>query len=404
MAVINSPQIGIARGKLGDAVYYRSKGNTNARSYNPNTTNRRTVRQQTQRSLFSSAVKFFSRGVQNLFVFAYEDKRTQESDYNAFMRYNIKRGMYFGPQQNEDPDYPALGRFILTQGSLQRMDSTFSDDGVGFREPGPAVEKQYDLVSQLSEDLILYANYQQGDILTFLSITTSDTAGSPSAPITINPGGVNWIIRQLIVDVSDNRSLAPLGFTASVNDEDIIEVFSGQASIGNSPIAACAVIHSRIVNGKLRVSDSELSLNTAAVQALNYGKSDQWKSVVDAEWGTEQLSILQGGVARQATASVTPAIINLFDIPSQLTDIQQHSTIILGEYSINDVIEHLKLVIDESSILTASARGETGINFYDGSDLVCWAFFSLRGSNTLISWREVEADYTSSTLDRLFWD
>ena len=27
-------------------VYYRSKGNTNARSYNPNTTNRRTVRQQ----------------------------------------------------------------------------------------------------------------------------------------------------------------------------------------------------------------------------------------------------------------------------------------------------------------------------------------------------------------------
>lgn len=402
MAVINSPQIGIARGKLGDAVYYRSKGNTNARGYNPNTTNRRTVRQQTQRSLFSSAVKFFSRGVQNLFVFAFEDKRTQESDYNAFMRYNAKRGMYFGPDQNEDPNYPALGEFILTQGSLPRVEQIDENSHVT-AVFGAVVENiRYTTVAELSQVLINSAqNFQNGDILTFLHITTDCRQGTPSEPVILGTYSPQWSLRQLVIDVADSRSLTALGFDAYGQTGSVIKIEATDLIFENAYISCYAVIHSRLVGGSLRVSDCTLQLSGAAGIALTYGKSATWKAVVDAAWGTEQLSILQGGIARRSESQILPSIFNTFSLPCSNYDMQDMYSIVSGIWTVNEVAEHFRVVIDEGVILTNSVDVGT-VNFMRGADIILSVNVVSRTSDTLLMW-SVGLQEESEVVN-VYWD
>ena len=402
MAVINSPQIGIARGKLGDAVYYRSKGNTNARGYNPNTTNRRTVRQQTQRSLFSSAVKFFSRGVQNLFVFAFEDKRTQESDYNAFMRYNAKRGMYFGPGQNEDPNYPALGEFILTQGSLPRVEQIDENSHVT-AVFGAVVENiKYTTVGELSQVLINSAqNFQNGDILTFLHITTDCRQGTPGEPVILGTYSPQWSLRQLVVDVADSRSLTALGFDAYGQSGSVIKIEATDLVFENQYISCYAVIHSRLVGGSLRVSDCTLQLSGAAGIALTYGKSATWKAVVDAAWGTEQLSILQGGIARRSESQILPSIFNTFGMPTTNLDMANGYSVIMGIWTVAEVAEHLKLVIDGGQILTTSYNAGT-INFLLGADIVVSASWNQLESSVSLQW--LLGDVSVTEIISIYWE
>lgn len=402
MAVINSPQIGIARGKLGDAVYYRSKGNTNARGYNPNTTNRRTVRQQTQRSLFSSAVKFFSRGVQNLFVFAFEDKRTQESDYNAFMRYNAKRGMYFGPDQNEDPNYPALGEFILTQGSLPRVEQIDENNHVTAVLGAVVDNIRYSTVGELSQVLINSAqNFQNGDILTFLHITTDCRQGTPSEPVILGTYSPQWSLRQLVVDVADSRSLTALGFDAYGQSGSVIKIEATDLVFENQYISCYAVIHSRLVGGSLRVSDCTLQLSGAAGIALTFGKSAIWKSVVDAAWGTEQLSILQGGIASRSQSQIIPSIYHTFGLPDDSHTIIGMMSIVTGSWTGDDIQEHYKIITDEGVILQTSRTGQS-VNYLLGPDLVFTVVPGVTDGNTVLSYEG--RDVVDAVIQDIYWE
>lgn len=402
MAVINSPQIGIARGKLGDAVYYRSKGNTNARSYNPNTTNRRTVRQQAQRSMFSSAVKFFSRGIQNLFVFAYEDKRTQESDYNAFMRYNTKRGMYFGPAQNEDPDYPALGEFILTQGSLPAVQQLDENSHIAGIIPVSVENIRFETVAELSEALIMNSqDYQNGDIITFLQIVTPHRQGSPSEPVILQPGNVSWKLRQLILDVADNRTLTSLNIEAYGRNSTVIVIEHLDLEYVNNLIQAYAVIHSRQVGGNLKVSDCTLSLSGAASLALQFGRSDTWKAIVDSEWGTEQLSILQGGIASRQQREIVPTITNAFALPILWADINGKYSILSGIWTVQELVAHLKVVVYESTIMSVNYVANR-LDFSDGADIILQANVTQTETNTVLEWIDVVT--ADEEVVAIYWD
>lgn len=404
MAVINSPQIGIARGKLGDAVYYRSKGNTNARSYNPNTTNRRTVNQQSQRSLFSSAVKFFSRGTQNLFVFAYEDKRTQESDYNAFMRYNAKRGMFFGPDQNENPAYPALGDWILTHGSLPRLDYKRGDDGFEIDVNSFAGAGDISTVGQLSTLLLVAPEWSPGDIFTIVSIGSDSLLGTPTEPVRVGSSEPYWIINQFIVDEADNTNLDDFGLTFHVDGLRSYLTCSVQFPLAIVGITAFAAIHSRNVNGQLRVSDATLIYNHAGNVAIENGRSDSWKEIVLAAWGSEQLSILQGGIASRAASVALPKIFIGFDIGSTVDEADTKSIFIEGSQSGANIAEHLKIVINDDTLLTLSVEESNIVMATSGADLVCRLLIGTAGTWTSATFNLSGSQLPDEVISSIYWE
>lgn len=303
MAVINSPYVGNARGKLGEAVFYRSKGNTIARGYNPEPKNRRTVSQQSQRSVFSAAVKFYARGVQNLFLFAFENKKPQESDYNAFMRYNANRGMYFGPTQNDDDTYPALGDFVLTRGSLGSFETSLDDPGPTITFRLGSAFTQPDTLAELTE-LLVQGGLMEGDIITFLGITTDSGLGTAAAPVEVGSEVPQWHLQQFTLDLSSSDTLASLGIVAAGQPASgILEVRADNFGSYDEAITSGAVVVSRQDGGVLRVSNTNLLLNQTAQAALDLGRGITWRNVVMSAWSAEQLSILQGGIS---VNNVTP--------------------------------------------------------------------------------------------------
>lgn len=359
MAVINSPYVGIARGRLGEGVFSRVKGQTTVRGYNPTPANPRSAPQQSQRAQFSSAVKFFSRGVQNFFKFAFENKLEKESDYNAFMRLNANRGMYFGPEQNDTPEYPALGRFIMTRGSLPApqyyYDSGQETLSAFFNLPssqtGPST------LGQLSSILVTLG-YQQGDIVTFCVIRTDAFSGSVSEPVIEWGNILEWDIRQFTIDVASTVDLLDIGILAAISGTVLSVCFSEQSWDDQYIMAGCVTVSRPSASG-LKVSSANLYLNHEADVAYLYGISEPWKLSVLQAWNTSQESILQGS---RSVNKIINARVQVATDPNLPFNMGSSGTLSVW---FNDIVtpsriaEHLVVSADLYGDLIASLDGST---------------------------------------------
>lgn len=132
--------MGYARGAVGDLVFSRVKGNQVTKARNRQPSNPKTSKQVYQRAKFINAVRFYQRGVQNLFKFAYEDKTAQESDFNAFMRHNTSRAIPVGKNASEESIYPAISNWITSFGSLNGPQAVtgYTDSDLSSIFPGRA--------------------------------------------------------------------------------------------------------------------------------------------------------------------------------------------------------------------------------------------------------------------------
>lgn len=359
MAVVISPYVGDARGKLGEGVFMRSKGQTIVRGYNPSPLNRRTVSQQVQRAQFSAAVKFFSRGVQNLFQFAFETKPTKESDYNAFMRLNAKKGIYFGPAENANDAFPALAPWAMTRGSLKGASVDFDQLPRVYFGGIDAVPAR--TIAALSQAIIASdSNYEVGDIMTFVNIDMMYPAGSPSYPFdTVPELAPIWSLYQIILDTSDTSALPADTWFMQIDTDYGLGIWPKQSDVQSDYAGGCCFVHSRVRNGKVYVSDSNLDLNNQATLAYNYGRSDTWRRVVMAAWGTEAESILQGSVAARQRVE-TVEILTTFDMPISFGNIAAGDNItITGAHTLSEVVDHLIAINSDGDPLEIEGVGDT---------------------------------------------
>lgn len=121
--------MGYARGAVGDLVFSRVKGNQVTKARNRQPSNPKTSKQVYQRAKFINAVRFYQRGVQNLFKFAFEDKTAQESDFNAFMRHNTARAIPVAKNASEEAIYPAISNWMTSFGSLNGPQAVIGNAG-----------------------------------------------------------------------------------------------------------------------------------------------------------------------------------------------------------------------------------------------------------------------------------
>ena len=359
MAVVNSPYVGIARGRLGEGVYSRVKGQTTVRGYNPSPMNPRSSGQQSQRAQFSSAVKFFSRGVQNFFKFAFENKAEKESDYNAFMRLNANAGMYFGPAQNANPAYPAVGKFQMTKGSLPSVDY-----GKGLIDPlfvarftvdsAPVTVSTFGELSRLLVDY----GYQQGDIVTFCFIQTDWVAGSRSNPLIAGSEPARWSIRQFTIDVTSTVIPSELGIAYSSLNSSQFEIDMAQ-DVDNDYCCAGCVCVSRPSASGLKVSSSVLWLNGNSQVALLYGQSPEWKALVLEAWRTSGNTILQGSRSVNSTQQTTVEVATDPALPAEM-DTEAVLYIYFSDIvEIDDLVAHLVVESSVYGVLATSKSGNT---------------------------------------------
>lgn len=292
--------LGYARGSVGDVTFYRSGGSQRARARNRKPNNPRSSSQITQRAKFASAVKFYKRAVSNFFRFAYQDKKTNESDYNAFMRHNIANAPLISKTAFDKQGYPALGTWVLSYGELQPLNYLAGESNSVIELPATYTAAPSTL-GQLSQGLIDSGFYEQGDIITVVMI---DITGSPLP--TATPTGVYttaWKTAQFRIDYNSSEPLNNIGLgTVTVTQS------SGIWMLNFPTHSAFAVIVSRNTSGGLKVSRSEMIYDAQTGLALfNAYYDDNYKAEVLQDWKISLDAILQGSLSEMSEPPIVPS-------------------------------------------------------------------------------------------------
>lgn len=332
--------LGYARGSVGDVTFSRVKGNQVAKARNRNPANPNTIPQAMQRSLFADAVRFYTRGVQNAFKFAFERKLENESDYNAFMRLNVNRGVRIG--KAPESMYPAIGDWIVADGSITpplKIDAVQSsaqgDSVIGAYEvidKAPSVYAAGDPLPDSSISLgfsssatpstigalsiALKAQYPQlrdGDFVTILLVsqaftgTIGDTFPSPSGSAEGLMEDPAWSFAQFTIDEGSTANVSTIYCSpgteigvahSGVSDTNISLFRSSQfvPVVGDTygTIAAGAIIFSRQTSSGLLVSSAPLSRGYQYQQAVDASRTKAWEDFIMVDWGAADPAILQG--------------------------------------------------------------------------------------------------------------
>lgn len=302
---------GKSRGKLGEMVLSVVKGQQTQRAYNARPANPRTEFQMLQRMRFASAGKFFAKSQQALFKMAFEGKTQLESDFNAFMRTNLKEGIEIYPTKEEvdNPFFPMIAPWRVSKGSLDTIgiDTITLDDGEyvitsSFINCSDA-DGWYDWQPFFAENPKL----RTGDIITFCTMVQQvDITGTSVVPANAQP---YWKINSIVLG-ADLRGASvgeymhhndiDYGFNNTLEHHFHIKDVPGvtDPSEDKLAIAGCCIL-SRQVRGKLQVSSEYLRLNNIAGMVYEFLSDDGNRAM--GSWDTAEPAILQGKEQKNAT-------------------------------------------------------------------------------------------------------
>ena len=298
--------LGMSRGSVGDVTFYRSGGSQRARARNRKPANPMTVRQQTQRAKFANAVKFHKQVTSNFFRFAYEDKKVNESDYNAFMRHNVGNSGFIGAKASKIASWPALGQWEVTNGSLPVIANLDAGVNPKFVFDVGVTSATYTTIGALSSALIALGDtWREGDIVTVLLYGVSIAEGLPTVDTDMEHVASSSYI-QFVLNSADTTQLSSLkctvnGFAFGVSmSNDGLEVTCKEENFAGSwsgDLYQCAVIHSRNTAGGLLVSTQSMIANKDQVIMDALTEGGTYYNAVLADWDAAAKAVLQGGVA-----------------------------------------------------------------------------------------------------------
>ena len=295
--------MGYSRGSVGDVTFARIKGQQIARARNRNPKNPKTNKQSIQRGRFAAAVKFYTRGNQNYYKYAYENKKQVESDYNAFMRENVRRAPAISREAFNNYDYPVFAPFLMAKGSLTPFNNSIVDGKVVVDLGVAAPSSMPATVAELTAVLVENEAFKAGDIITLVTINSDFSGTYPSAAGT-GEGKPQWDIKQIILDSTVTDTLAStLGLAAVSQDGALVLTDADGTTLLGGTYAAFTCVHTRNTDGGLKASTQELVLNTAAAAAYEAGYDAAYKAAVIASWQAEGSvdaqpeAILQGSIA-----------------------------------------------------------------------------------------------------------
>ena len=311
--------IGNGSGKVGNLVVATRAGEQITRVYQPRVANPKSYQQMLQRAKFANAVKFYKKAVQNFFKFAFEDKKKSESDYNAFMRHNIMNSALLIKGNVDDAYFPALGRWVMSSGSLPNAFNIEKSDNSGFAFVNDGI-KANATIGDISSALI-GQGYHTGDIVTFVLITSPVTYLDFDLTNLYDSGlkQPEWLIVQFAIDTKDTRDISQANYLGSrsgisgyegnslfVSDNGTIQ---WDGNFDDEMAATCCIV-TRNTGSGVMATNTSLFGNTNFDKMLSDAEGTDYENEVLVSWGARESAILKGSIATRSGAS-TESIIGL---------------------------------------------------------------------------------------------
>ena len=288
--------LGYSRGSVGDVTFSRLKGQQIAKARNRNPNNPKTKTQMMQRSLFVSATKFYQQARAKFFKFAYEDKKYHESDFNAFMRHNVKNGTNMSQEAVQAYNYPALGMWALSKGSLQPFEQK-SEGNIFKASTGIVVSTSYQVpttVGALSATLIQSNRFQPGDMLTMVNYGFTKVGDAPVPALApLNDDYMTYFTyKQMVINTESTESLTKYDIGVEVDGTTHVLYITSTGEVYDERYVAVCLIHSRQTANGLLVSDSVLLGSGLYDEAVMACADDAYIQQVLNAWGATEEAIL----------------------------------------------------------------------------------------------------------------
>lgn len=299
---------GTATGRIGNTVVRVRKGVRVESAYQPNVSNPRSGGQVVQRGKFADAVGFYKHAMANFFKMAFEDKKTNETDFNAFMRHNVSRGYVYSRQMvtGGQGALPYIGKWMLSFGSLFTPQLSVKEDGTIGLESIIAASADTTL-GELFSLWIAAGVAQKGDIFTFVRVLSSaDGAGADEysdEALGLLPGFTYtgtlpegmapiWSVDQYVVDPV---SAVKLSEQRWANNTGSLVSFKGMGNeeIASARAAAC-ILTRKTANGLL-CSTSQLVWNKIGNDMMATMATDNWLEGQSKAWNSQNV-ILAGAL------------------------------------------------------------------------------------------------------------
>lgn len=284
--------------KLGGTVLYQAMGQTRQRELAASVSNPRTQSQMETRTRWANLVNFY-RANASWMKFAYETKKTNQSEYNKFMSLNVPSARIYLPKSLANQGACIVDAYQMTQGSLPSIE-VLKNGNVWQTNIYVTNAEQLDENATIGEvtQVILPANpgMREGDQLSFLRFTQMTNAST----------GVPFVIvrkYEVILKANDTRRFYDfmpveyIGWGGTASNQCIEVTDSGNAG-------GFLLVLSRTIGGKTFVSTQSIIVanNSALIDAYS---SDSAKQTAIDSYGESNEPFLSSSTADEDSQAAT---------------------------------------------------------------------------------------------------
>ena len=355
MAIVKNFWLVNQKKKLGGAVIYQAMGQTRSRELAASVSNPRTVSQMNQRVKWANLVNFY-RINSGWMKFAYETKKTNQSEYNKFMSLNVSNSRIFLPKSLAAQGACVVDSYVMTQGSLSSIEIT-PDEGYWLTNlflGADAVITRNITVGEISQ-MLLENNpaLREGDQLSFIRFSqlTSPSTGVPYV-----------VVRkyEVIIKANDPRpfyEFMPWEYIqAEQNGNEYCMMVNDSGNAGGFLLCL-----SRTVGGKTYVSTQSIVVANNSALIAQYSSSTALQEAIDS-YGESEEPFLTSSTAEEDNQASVPTTLVTAKIDEEEKPFGQIAQI--ARLALDAAIEAQLSAEPASGTVTAGA-----IRFYQGGTL-----------------------------------
>lgn len=301
MALVNNMWLRGTKKRIGGTVYYQAMGQTRHRELAAEVSNPRTISQMNQRVKWANLVAFY-RANQSWMKYAFETKKTNQSEYNKFMSLNVTASPIYLTKQQASVGSCVCYPYIVTQGSLPSIEvQSYENEYQTNLYLSSALKMDEGVsVAVLAQDLIdMNPGLRAGDQISLIRVTQQVNADT----------GFPYIIvrkYEMLLNLQEQQpwnNFLPSDIigASTEGNRDLVAVF------GNDRSGGFAMILSRTIGGKTYVSSQRIVAvnNDSLIEA--YSSQAQLAEAI-ASYGESEDAFLSTISANINQGASVPAI------------------------------------------------------------------------------------------------
>lgn len=287
-----------AKKRLGGTVIYQAMGQTRQRELAAEVSNPRTESQMGQRVKWANLVNLY-RANRNWMKYAYETKKSSQSEYNKFMSLNVASSRIYLPKDIANAGGCVVDAYLMTQGSLPSIEFVPAANNVfasNILVGLNAITPNTTIASFSQTVLANNPAIREGDQLSFVRMTQMSNAST----------GVPYVVvreYEVIIDSTNTASLwdylPETYFTTSGSTHQYLAVSAQAGKVGGF----CMIL-SRTISGKTYVSSQRVILVGMDAYIAAWSNSAALQSAIDS-YGVSDDAFLSSTYAAQDSQAAT---------------------------------------------------------------------------------------------------